>query len=291
MMQVNPMNPMMMCVIIDSRQAKEAELGVTDVHYSIDEPKENCKDCHSLKEMHGDVAGILHPYQSMWDPGARDTTCLSSGCHDDISETEHDSIHKGKLDCSACHLQTVISCYNCHFDTFLDTGVKKNMGAKKDWVFLVNSENGKVRAGSFQSLVYQNESFIVFAPFHSHSVAQKEDARACSECHDNDAINELNTEGKIVVTEWDDETLTHKEGVIPVVDGKLEFAFLDYDSTLETWSLIESTTAPDYVQYGYCTAITDSQIAKLALSMGSLKQYIVDNELMDAETLEKLKIE
>ena len=284
------------CLGCHSRQSKEAELEITDIHNTIDEPKENCMDCHSLKEMHGDVAGILHPYQSMWDPGARDTTCLSSDCHveSEITGEEYPSHerHIENIDCSACHLKTVISCYNCHFDTFLDTGVKKNMGAKKDWVFLVNGENGKVRAASFQSLVYQNESFIVFAPFHSHSVAPKGESRACSECHDNEAIKELDAEGKIVVTEWDGETLTHKEGVIPVVDnevGELEFAHFNYESTSDTWTLLGTTT--DNIQYGYCTPLTQDQINDLKIPMSSLKQYIIDNDLMDAETLEKLKIE
>ena len=274
------------CLGCHSRQSKEAELEVTDVHYSIDEPKENCVACHSCREICGDGT----PYQSMWDEGARDANCLKSGCHveADLSTANH-TTHKDTLDCSACHLQTVVTCYNCHFDTFVNSDVKKAKGALKDWVFLVNDENGKVRAGNFQTLTYQDESFVVFAPFHSHSVTK--DARACSECHNNEAIQELKANNKIVVASWDEgtSTLTQKKGVIPVVDGKMEFAYLNYDSTSDTWSLIGTTT--DNTQYGYCTPLTDEQITKLELNLGSLKQYIVDNELMDAESLEKLKIE
>lgn len=277
------------CLGCHSRQSKEAALEITDVHHSY-EDYDDCIDCHSSKEMHGDVAGILQPYQSMWDPGARDTTCLSSDCHVEEDLGGAHIVHEGRLDCSACHIKTIITCYNCHFDTFMDSGEKKSMGVKKDWVFLVNDENGKVRTASFQSLVYKNESFIVFAPFHSHSVTKE--ARVCNECHNNEAIQQLDAEGKIVVTEWDGETLTHKEGVIPVVDGEvgeLEFAYLNYDSTSETWSLIGTTT--DNIQYGYCKPLTDEQIKWLKWSPFLLKQYIIDNDLMDAETLEKLKIE
>jgi hypothetical protein len=277
------------CLGCHSRQSKEAALSITDVHASNTETDE-CTDCHSLKEMHGDLAGVQNPYQSMWEQGARDTTCLSSGCHDDISVTEHDSTHGGKLDCSACHLQTVISCYNCHFDTFMASGDKKSAGAKKDWVFLVNDENGKVRTASFQSLVYQDESFVVFAPFHSHSVAAKEETRTCSECHNNEAIQELTADGKITVAEWDEatSTLTNTQGVIPVVDGKMEFPYLNYDSASDSWSLVGTTT--DNVQYGYCTPLTDAQITKLELDLGALEQYIIDNQLMDEDALEKLEI-
>ncbi|MBW2183206.1 MAG: hypothetical protein JRF49_04990 [Deltaproteobacteria bacterium] len=277
------------CLGCHSRQGKEAALEITDVHASNTETDE-CTDCHSLKEMHGDLAGVQNPYQSMWDPGATDTTCMSSGCHDEISVTEHDSTHGGKLDCSACHLQTVISCYNCHFDTFMDSGEKKAKGALKDWVFLVNDESGKVRTGSFQSLVYQDESFIVFAPFHSHSVAAKEETRTCSECHNSEAIQELTADGKITVTEWDEatSTLTQTQGVIPVVDGKMEFAYLNYDSASDSWSLVGTTT--DNTQYGYCTPLTDAQITKLKMDLPALEQHIIDNQLMDEATLEKLEI-
>lgn len=277
------------CLGCHSRQSKEAALGITDVHHSIDDPKDDCTDCHSSKEMHGDVKGIKNPYQSMWDPGARDTTCLSSGCHSEaeLSPANH-TIHNETLDCSACHLQTVVTCYNCHFDTMINSGDKKSAGAKKDWVFLVNDENGKVRAGNFQSLVYQDESFVVFAPFHSHSVTK--DARACIECHNNEAIQELMADDKITIAEWDEatSTLTQKQGVIPVVDGKMELAYLNYDSTSDTWSLVGTTT--DNTQYGYCTPLTDAQITKLEMNLGALKQYIIDNELMNEDTLKKLEI-
>ena len=276
------------CLGCHSRQSKEAALEITDVHAANTETDE-CIDCHTLKEMHGDVAGISNPYKSMWDPGATDTTCLSSGCHveGDLSPANH-TTHKETLDCSACHLQTVVTCYNCHFDTMIDSGDKKSAGAKKDWVFLVNDESGKVRSGNFQSLVYQDESFVVFAPFHSHSVTK--DARTCSECHNNESIQELTADDKITVAEWDEatSTLTQRQGVIPVVDGKMELAYLNYDSSTDTWSLVGTTT--DNTQYGYCTPLTDAQITKLKMNLGSLREYIADNELMDEDTLEKLEI-
>ena len=76
--------------------------------------------------------------------------------------------------------------------------------------------------------------------------------------------------------------------MIPVVDGKMEFPYLNYDSASDSWSLVGTTT--DNVQYGYCTPLTDAQITKLELDLGALEQYIVDNQLMDEDALEKLEI-
>jgi hypothetical protein len=281
------------CLGCHSRQGKEASLEFTDVH-SDEYP--NCVDCHSLKEVHGD--GIM--YDSMWDVGAMDTTC--EGCHTGVNPAgtaipdNHDA-HNGKLHCSACHLKSVVTCYNCHFDSEVNGVGKiahKAVGSNdpaEGWVFLVN-HNNQVRAGNFQSLVYEGgNTFVAFAPFHSHAVT-KEEARSCSDCHNSDVIQELEANDSIVVTSWDEKTGTviqHAKGAIPVVDGKLEFAFVDLvDSEDKIWEFIGNTT--ENTQYGYCTPLSDDQVSMLKLSLSTLREYIVDNELMDDDVLETLKI-
>ena len=243
------------CLGCHSRQSKEIELGLTDVHKSnpyLDE----CTECHSNKELHGDG----REPQSLWQ--YRDTTCISQGCHFEsgLSEENH-GIHTASLDCSACHLESVVTCYNCHLDTFKENDVKKSYGALKDWIFLVNGEDGKVRAGNFQSLTYQDESMVVFAPFHAHAV--KREARTCNDCHGNQAMQELDATGKIVVTSFDEGsgTLSHKTGVIPVIDGALEFSFLNYHSASDIWTQVGTTT--DNLQYGYCTPLSSEQVEAL----------------------------
>lgn len=72
-------------------------------------------------------------------------------------------------------------------------------------------------------------------------------------------------------------------------DDKVEFVFTDLiDVESKTWSLIGNMT--ENTQYGYCTPLRQDQITMLQKDLGSLEEYIIDNQLMDKETLEKLEI-
>lgn len=281
------------CLGCHSRQARETSLGFTDVHES---EYAECMDCHSLREVHGD--GMM--YNSMWDAGARDTTC--EGCHTGSNPvgtavTVSHEPHNGKLHCSACHLKSVVTCYNCHFDSEVNgTGkiAHTTVGSNdpgEGWVFLVN-HNNQVRAGNFQSLVYEGgNTFVAFAPFHSHSVT-RDQARLCSDCHNNDAVQELAETGSIVVTSWNEGTgkvVQNAKGAIPVVEGRLEFAFVDLlDAENKTWSLIGNET--ENTQYGYCTPLSDDQLSMLNVSLSALREYIVDNHVLDDASMDKLEI-
>jgi hypothetical protein len=249
------------CVECHGRQLLEIVHGIPDVHRKSSKTTD-CMDCHTQREMHGDEAGIANPYVSLSQEGVSDTKCVN--CHDEanLSPANH-SIHKNTLDCSACHLKTVLTCYNCHLETYMKTGNDTMAKQVKNWMFLVNDENGKVRAGNFQSAVYQNKRFVVFAPYHTHSVTDK--PRSCNECHGNAAIQELSSTGKINVAKWDatKKELVTKEGVIPVVDGKLVLEYLNYDLATKTWSSAGSVT--DNTQYGFCRPLTAEQIEKLKI--------------------------
>ena len=179
--------------------------GFTDVH---DTAYPNCVDCHTWSEMHG--TGV--EYEAMFSPGAIEVSCES--CHTGSSpvgpavDASHEP-HGGRLHCSACHVKSNITCYNCHFDSIVD-GVGKfanNAFGANDknagFVFLANYE-GQVHTASFQSAVYDGDNeFIAFGPYHGHSIGTGTDARTCSDCHNNAAVNELNTTGKIVFATWD----------------------------------------------------------------------------------------
>lgn len=258
------------CLGCHSRQSSEIALGFDDVHSTT-----TCEGCHAWEEMHGDGTA----YQSMWAEGARYTTC--EGCHTGENATgpavaaNHDP-HGGKLHCSACHVESVITCYNCHFDSEV-SGAGKVASAKfggsgdKAWVMLLNHD-GQVRTGSFQSLVYEGgNTFVVFAPFHGHSVSAT--ARTCGDCHGNDAITQLSENGKIVFSTFDEATgkpVQQTFGAIPLVDGKIELTFMDLDNSTGTpaWTLIEQRI-PENIQYGYCTPLTDEQVAKMGPLGGS----------------------
>ena len=56
-------------------------------------------------------------------------------------------------------------------------------------------------------------------------------------------------------------------GVIPLVEGKIEMTFVDLVDPLaavKEWTFI-SQGLPENVQYGYCTPLTDAQLQNLGL--------------------------
>lgn len=51
----------------------------------------------------------------------------------------------------------------------MTTHEKKAAAAFKDYVILLNDDHGKVRAGTYQSVVYKDKTFVAFGPYHGHS--------------------------------------------------------------------------------------------------------------------------
>jgi hypothetical protein len=83
-----------------------------------------------------------------------DLSCKN--CHEPSStgarEAGHDSAEPtfgATVDGSAGHTQSVVTCYNCHFETELQLDQKKAYGQFKDWLFLINND-GKVNVRNFQ---------------------------------------------------------------------------------------------------------------------------------------------
>ncbi len=242
---------------------KPGELDEPDVHRAANMA---CVDCHKDGDLHGDP----EVYASMLEEGAIDASCES--CHAEISPTRAHTVHGERLHCSACHTRTVFSCYNCHLDTMVGGGGSIAAAKMTDWVFLMNDQAGRVKAANFQSVAYEAggagaNSFVVFAPYEAHTVMPV--GRPCTACHGtamNDALEELVNDDKITVTEWDAATnsIKHVTGVVPVIDGKLEFQHLAYDDSKpadEKWSPLTTTTWK--TQYHYGKPLTPWQIQKM----------------------------
>ncbi|UCD75071.1 MAG: hypothetical protein JSV91_14955 [Phycisphaerales bacterium] len=209
------------CLSCHGRQDTEIDkLGYTDVHRDLGMV---CWDCHTDGDLHGD--GV--EYNSMLEPGAIDADC--EDCHD--MPTGHSAPHQGKLHCTACHAQTVISCYNCHFESQVEANVKRAKQPVHDFVMLVNREkDGKVYTASFQSLTYQGNAFVAFAPYTGHTITVE--GRICTDCHVNyggnvEAIQQYNDTGQIKFAQWDDDgkVLSWIHGVVPIPE--------DYEDTLK----------------------------------------------------------
>jgi hypothetical protein len=221
---------------------------MADVHFA---KGMKCMDCHSAQEIHGD--GTLH--DSMHAPGAMSTRCEK--CHANLSKCPSNAVHKGKLNCNACHVRDVASCYNCHFDTKVKAGKSVSLPLK-NMLFLINYD-GKVTLANLHTFVYQNKGMIIFAPGFSHSILKE--GRKCGECHATAIIQDMKTGGFRPVL-WESGTLRNAGGVIPVLDGfDWKFVFLNYPNG--QWVPVKNAPKPLLNYGGYSKPITKEQFTKL----------------------------
>lgn len=266
------------CLGCHGRQAMEAQrLGLGDVHR---EAGLECWDCHGSDDLHGDGT----TYASMLEPGAIDVDCTD--CHERGGlSAEHDAHdpHDGALHCSACHVQTVISCYNCHFESQVEAHVKRAKQPLHGFVMLVNrDEDGKVHPASFQSLTYRGSAFVAFAPYAAHTVSRA--GRDCADCHAdqggrNEAIAEYNASGLIRFTRWDAATrsLSWIHGVVPLPRDyrkRLAMEFLTFDGDpavpagedRQNWSAIGKRSW-DGSQLFFASPLSREQMDKLGFAL------------------------
>ncbi len=263
------------CLACHGRQDAEANaLAISDVHRDAGF---TCMDCHFLSEMHGDGT----EYDSLLESPS--PTC--QGCHTEggsavappTSVTEH-ATHLENIDCSACHMQSVIACYNCHFESQLAGAGKRAFTKSHDYIMLAN-RNGKVHGATFQSLVFEQNTFAVVVPYYAHTITNQ--GRTCNQCHANfggdvPAITEYNNTGTITVTTWDEtaavaERLSGPTGIIPVPEDwatAFQFAWLDYtgdpttpipDTDATLWVSLENGPAAT-TQMLFATPLTDAQM-------------------------------
>jgi hypothetical protein len=266
------------CFSCHGRQAMEARrLALPDVHRDAGMM---CWDCHGDADMHGD--GTEHV--SMLADGAIEADC--GDCHDaadlPAGHDEHDP-HNGALHCTACHSATVISCYNCHFESQVEARIKRAVRPLSGFTLLVNRDkDGKVHPASFQSLTFQGDAFVAFGPYTPHSTTR--DGRRCAVCHlnveggANAAIEAYNDRGSIPFVTWNEETgsVDWMRGVIPLPEDyrttlTMEFLTFDGDPAAPAgpdagaWSPI-GKDLPDGSQLLFATPLTREQMRELGFA-------------------------
>ena len=227
-----------------SRQVNETAMGLTDVHLTAGM---TCYGCHGFTDMHG--TGAASPTQLA--DGAVSAKCETchvaggsySGGAPSSAIPEHDSLHLAKIACSTCHMESVITCYNCHFDneasdpadsTILHakfaSGKFGGTGAAS-WRFLVNrvmsDGSTKIYPASMQSLVAdrtaanapgednQGWTHAAIAPYYSHSITRV-NALKCDKCHGIQKAIDLANGVAVRVVKWDPNTTTYPDGIVPV---------------------------------------------------------------------------
>lgn len=242
------------CYGCHSRQATEVnKLKLTDVHR---DSGMGCMDCHSSGDVHGDGKA----YASMMDPGAIDAKCQN--CHNEnaLAKNTYHTMHMSTVDCSTCHMQTVVACYNCHFDSEANHIAKLSYGAMGGgWRYLVNrvvDEKGttKVFPGSMQSLQADEHAldktngatFVAIGPYYSHSIARW-GIKGCTDCHSNANVKSYFANGTMDVVRWDPATkkLKPPSGVIPIPPVPAGEALETYLPRVLKFDFVDLVTGPD----------------------------------------------
>jgi hypothetical protein len=273
----NPFNdPVTEATCRGCHSRQNAENAFSDVHRAA---LMDCMDCHHKEEMHGDGTA----YESMQEPGALKVSCTQAGCHKtedllpvvrpgkgkkstpvEVNERalSFHQPHLATLDCSACHVQTVVACDSCHFDSEV-VGKKRfyRQIPQSGFKFLMNKD-GKVKTATYQALTWGSSdpniddvSFYVLEPFSGHTISDGTNVE-CVDCHvqivpvkgkrggkvieGNAALASYLTNGTITANKWvpeevdDGNPLTYgkllaPQGTIPVVpdwQDALQFDFV-----------------------------------------------------------------
>ncbi|MHA2620922.1 MAG: cytochrome c3 family protein [bacterium JZ-2024 1] len=251
------------CLKCHGRQANEINLGFRDVHRDRGMV---CMDCHTSEDVHGD--GV--PYRTALDKDAIKADCRT--CHKEVVVNLPHNQHLEKVDCTACHTKSVITCNNCHFESMVQAGIRRPQAALSGFVLLLrNASTGKVVSGTFQTHTYNGKSFAVFAPYRSHAIIRE--GRACSECHYSANIREYESTGKIQLLTWDEtaKKAKVKSGIIPVPPDwqtAFQLVFLTYTgdpagpSDPTKWTLLK--TQADLLQLFGGKPLTEEQMEALS---------------------------
>jgi len=175
----------------------------------------------------------------------------------------------------------VVSCYNCHFESQAEAGVKRALRPVSGFVLLVNRDkDGKVHPATFQSLTYRGKSFVALAPYSAHAVSRK--GRGCNECHvggerggSNAATEDYSATGILRFSSWDGENqeLRWNRGVIPVPEDwktSLRMVFMTFTGEPSSppgkdagaWTALESDR-PDGTQMLFARPLTREQMERI----------------------------
>lgn len=229
------------CYGCHGNQFAEVLNGLGDYHR--DELGFGCADCHKAADAHGDG----NTYNSMHVQGAIKARCSSTECHGTLSSNEFHSYHGSRnpmgpaMECAACHVRSVVTCYNCHFEYEVEGRGKLAYDQITGWKFLLRRDRGdgqlKIDVGNLLAATYEGKAFVAVAPYLAHSV-DKNAITDCDDCHNNAYVLEYKETGRISVVTWNDprgalEPNIRGKGIIPIPPDwrtALRFDFVTYEN-------------------------------------------------------------
>lgn len=216
-----------------------------------------------VRSLHGTSRGMEYfysatgdgnTYDSLLESGAIDADCFDCHNSEDLPASPH-QLHTDKVDCSACHVKSTISCYNCHFEQGAPAGAF-------DWKILVKGD-GKIHAGNMMTAVSTSgpkQTFAVVAPFYGHTVYRPDPATLCSSCHDNELAGQYRNTGTMRVTWWDNG-LQHYTGADPIMvpeDWASSMVVTFVHDSSGTW--VKYKDSKDVTQMLYGSPLTAQEI-------------------------------
>ncbi len=246
------------CVGCHGRQAAEVAAGFSDVHRDAGM---TCMDCHTLADVMGD--GVR--YSSKHEAGAIDARC--EDCHTNAADNPYHDVHAERLDCSTCHMQGLITCYNCHYQSDLPEGRSLLLKQVRNWRLLVN-RRGRVHPANLQSMIYKGNKLLLVVPAYGHTIARNA-VSGCGDCHANANVLDLDDDSVLVVAGFDGAgSVNTAQGYVPIpfnFETALAFDFLVYNGESEGWSFL--SRGQDVTQFMFAEPLTDVQLKKLRQAM------------------------
>jgi hypothetical protein len=233
--------------------------GNQDAHFNAGM---DCMDCHKAGQVHGDGTARTST-RALDNPRVECMDChKKDGAAPEYNGTSRPHAkHKDDLACNACHVRSTMSCFNCHFDTFLETGNREGAYLpSRDSLLLVNYK-GKVTSGIAMSMIYKGKPFVAFAPYFTHSVLKK--GRSCEDCHKNEAVERMKKGEKVSLLSIDGDKPVPWKGVVPLVRGLVTLSF--FEKKPDGW-IPAKEAAPVAEQYaGFAEPLTASQLKKMGM--------------------------
>jgi hypothetical protein len=211
-----------------------------------------CMDCHTSREMHGDG----QVYQSQKQPGAMDTRC--DKCHEELTNSLSHRKHWKKVECQACHAQTVLNRTSTQFNLLAREGKRVTI-PESDWIFLMSRE-GKLTAAGVESWVLPDgKTLMAFTPDGSHSVGKT--GRKCGECHGSAWMVQAR-KGQVNLSWMEKGEIQRGKGLVPVLENAA-YHLIQQQFQNGKWTPLENP-GPATVQYaGFGGAITEKHFRKM----------------------------
>jgi len=231
-----------------------------------------CSNCHDSKEVHA-----MGNYRTMREAVKKDCTdCHMSGYAPyPLGFIPEHRQHLKDLHCTACHVPTVVTCYNCHFDIAYKSYKSLHHVIKKaypvvGWVLLVNDtmRGGKVHSANMMVVVWKEKNTyqVDIAPQFPHIVV--EEGRTCSDCHGTPVAREIAEKHEVTLTWWDSKQgkLEWVKGAVPIVEGvKYRLQLITFDEKTGKWTPWKTVTIdPEKVLINYGKPISARYIKDLA---------------------------